>query len=54
MITDLDAGSSEIIKAIAAFHLSFMYDDLRKATDDFNQNNRLGKDGYGAMYKVRI
>jgi hypothetical protein len=52
LITDLDAGSSEIIRAIAASHLSFKYDDLRKATEDFNQKNRLGEGGYGAVYKV--
>lgn len=52
LITDLDEGSSEIIRAIAASNLSFKYDDLRKATDNFSQNNRLGEGGYGAVYKV--
>ncbi|XP_040379829.1 cysteine-rich receptor-like protein kinase 2 [Oryza brachyantha] len=47
---DMDE-SSEIIRAIAASHLSFKYEELRKATDDFNQINKLGQGGYGSVYK---
>ena len=45
-------GSGEIIRAIAASQLGFRYDELRKATDDFNQINKLGQGGYGSVYKV--
>ncbi|WVZ96086.1 hypothetical protein U9M48_041768 [Paspalum notatum var. saurae] len=44
-------GSSEIIRAIAALHLSFKYEQLRTATDEFNQINKLGQGGYGSVYK---
>ncbi|TVU18046.1 hypothetical protein EJB05_34113, partial [Eragrostis curvula] len=47
---DMD-GSGEIIRAIAASHLSFKYEELRMATDDFNQINKLGQGGYGSVYK---
>ncbi|KAK3140822.1 hypothetical protein QOZ80_5AG0406310 [Eleusine coracana subsp. coracana] len=47
---DMD-GSGEIIRAIAASHLSFKYQELRRATDDFNQVNKLGQGGYGSVYK---
>lgn len=47
---DMD-GSGEIIRAIAASHLSFKYEELRKSTDDFNQTNKLGQGGYGSVYK---
>jgi hypothetical protein len=39
---DMD-GSGEIIRAIAASQLGFRYEELRKATDDFNQINKLGQ-----------
>jgi serine/threonine protein kinase len=45
-------GSGEIIRAIAASHLSFKYEELRRATDEFNQINKLGQGGYGTVYKV--
>lgn len=45
-------GSGEIIRAITASHLSFKYQELRMATDDFNQINKLGQGGYGTVYKV--
>jgi hypothetical protein len=48
---DMD-GSGEIIRAIAASQLGFRYEELRKATDDFNQINKLGQGGYGSVYKV--
>ncbi|KAL5230985.1 hypothetical protein ABZP36_029761 [Zizania latifolia] len=48
---DMD-GSSEIVRAIAASHLSFKYEELRKATEDFDQINKLGQGGYGSVYKV--
>ncbi|KAJ4802074.1 cysteine-rich RECEPTOR-like kinase [Rhynchospora pubera] len=51
---EIDASSTEIIRAIATSNLSFKYDDLRKATDDFSQINRLGEGGYGAVYKVTL
>ncbi|KAG8084459.1 hypothetical protein GUJ93_ZPchr0010g9428 [Zizania palustris] len=44
-------ASSEIIRAIAASHLSFKYEELRKATEDFDQINKLGQGGYGSVYK---
>ncbi|KAF8725766.1 hypothetical protein HU200_020319 [Digitaria exilis] len=44
-------GSAEIIRAIAASHLSFKYEELRRATDEFNQINKLGQGGYGSVYK---
>ncbi|KAF0923101.1 hypothetical protein E2562_003325 [Oryza meyeriana var. granulata] len=47
---DMD-GSTEIIRTIAASHLGFKYEELRKATDDFNQINKLGQGGYGSVYK---
>ncbi|RLN30946.1 cysteine-rich receptor-like protein kinase 2 isoform X1 [Panicum miliaceum] len=47
---DMD-GSGEIIRAIAASHLSFKYQELRRATDEFNQINKLGQGGYGSVYK---
>uniref|UniRef100_A0ACD5ZQX7 Uncharacterized protein n=1 Tax=Avena sativa TaxID=4498 RepID=A0ACD5ZQX7_AVESA len=47
---DMD-GSGEIIRAIAASHLAFRYEELRKATDDFNQIHKLGQGGYGSVYK---
>ncbi|RCV15359.1 hypothetical protein SETIT_3G050700v2 [Setaria italica] len=47
---DMD-GSGEIIRAIAASHLSFKYEELRRATDEFNQINKLGQGGYGSVYK---
>lgn len=46
-------GSSEIIRTIAASQLSFKYEELCKATDDFNQINKLGQGGYGSVYKVQ-
>jgi len=45
-------GSGEVIRAIAASHLSFKYQELRRATDEFNQINKLGQGGYGSVYKV--
>jgi len=48
---DMD-GSGEVIRAIAASHLSFKYQELRQATDEFNQINKLGQGGYGSVYKV--
>ncbi|KAH0448218.1 hypothetical protein IEQ34_022018 [Dendrobium chrysotoxum] len=41
----------EIIRTITKSHLSFKYEDLMKATDNFSQNNKLGQGGYGAVYK---
>jgi hypothetical protein len=48
----VDAGSGEAIRAIAASHLSFTYEELRRATDEFGQINKLGQGGYGTVYKV--
>jgi hypothetical protein len=45
-------GSGELIRAIAASQLGFRYEELRKATDDFNQINKLGQGVYGSVYKV--
>ncbi|OAY77361.1 cysteine-rich receptor-like protein kinase 2 isoform X2 [Ananas comosus] len=50
LIDDLD-GSGEYIRSISGSHLSFKYEDLRKATDNFNQINKLGQGGYGSVYK---
>ncbi|XP_073003795.1 cysteine-rich receptor-like protein kinase 2 [Typha latifolia] len=43
--------SNEIIRTISASHLSFRYEDLTKATDNFNQINKIGQGGYGSVYK---
>jgi hypothetical protein len=48
----MDDGSGEVIRAIAASHLSLTYEELRRATDEFNQINKLGQGGYGTVYKV--
>lgn len=48
---DMDENSSEIIKSISESRLSFKYEDLRKATDNFDQRNKLGQGGYGSVYK---
>jgi hypothetical protein len=45
----MDDGSGEVIRAIAASHLSLTYEELRRATDEFN---KLGQGGYGTVYKV--
>nr|CAD1828562.1 unnamed protein product [Ananas comosus var. bracteatus] len=50
LIDELD-GSGEYIRSISGSHLSFKYEDLRKATDNFNQINKLGQGGYGSVYK---
>ncbi|KAG8067053.1 hypothetical protein GUJ93_ZPchr0005g14873 [Zizania palustris] len=47
---DMDV-SSEIIRVIAASHLSFKYEELRRATDDFDHINKLGQGGFGSVYK---
>ncbi|KAM3406893.1 hypothetical protein ACQJBY_000754 [Aegilops geniculata] len=47
---DMD-GSGEIIRTIMSSQLGFRYEELRKATDDFNQINKLGQGGYGSVYK---
>ncbi|PNT72014.1 LOW QUALITY PROTEIN: hypothetical protein BRADI_2g38413v3, partial [Brachypodium distachyon] len=44
-------GSGEIIRAIAASQLGFRYEELRSATDGFNQINKLGQGSYGSVYK---
>uniref|UniRef100_A0A804PYT7 Cysteine-rich receptor-like protein kinase 2 n=1 Tax=Zea mays TaxID=4577 RepID=A0A804PYT7_MAIZE len=49
---DMD-GSGGMIRAIAASHLSFKYQELRTATGEFSQTNKLGQGGYGSVYKVR-
>lgn len=48
---DDEGENQEIIRSITKSHLSFKYEDLIKATDNFNQNNKLGQGGYGAVYK---
>ena len=50
MHTDKD-GSGGMIHAITASHLSFMYQELRTATDEFSEINKLGQGGYGSVYK---
>lgn len=45
-------GSGEFIRSIAGSHLSFKYEVLSKATDNFSQINKLGHGGYGSVYKV--
>jgi hypothetical protein len=30
----------------------FTYNELRAATGDFNEQNKLGEGGFGAVYKV--
>ncbi|XP_008781331.3 cysteine-rich receptor-like protein kinase 2 [Phoenix dactylifera] len=47
---DID-GSQEIIRSISSSNLSFKYEDLRKATDNFSQMNKLGQGGFGSVYK---
>ncbi|KAK8939793.1 Cysteine-rich receptor-like protein kinase 42 [Platanthera guangdongensis] len=46
-----EGENSDIIRSIVKSHLSFKYEDLVKATDNFHQNNKLGQGGYGAVYK---
>lgn len=48
----MDDNSAEIIRSISESNLSFKYADLRKATDNFDQRNKLGQGGYGSVYKV--
>ncbi|KAJ0979922.1 hypothetical protein J5N97_015396 [Dioscorea zingiberensis] len=48
---DEEDGSGEIIRSISKSHLSFKYEVLCKATDDFNQMHKLGHGGYGSVYK---
>eukprot|EP00268_Persea_americana_P007007 TRINITY_DN1255_c1_g1_i1.p1 TRINITY_DN1255_c1_g1~~TRINITY_DN1255_c1_g1_i1.p1 ORF type:complete len:647 (-),score=115.30 TRINITY_DN1255_c1_g1_i1:5-1945(-) len=48
---DMDDNSAEIIRSISESNLSFKYADLRKATDNFDQRNKLGQGGYGSVYK---
>ncbi|KAF8387634.1 hypothetical protein HHK36_026287 [Tetracentron sinense] len=43
-------GSSEILRSISEPPLSFKYDDLRKATNDFDLGNKIGQGGYGSVY----
>ncbi|OAY83849.1 Cysteine-rich receptor-like protein kinase 3 [Ananas comosus] len=50
-LTDDTDGSRHIIRRISASHLSFKYEDLRKATDNFNLINKLGQGGFGSVYK---
>lgn len=44
-------GSEQIIRSFSASPLSFKYEELRKATDNFNQIHKLGQGGYGSVYK---
>lgn len=46
-----DGSSGEMIRAIAASQLSFKYQELRAATDEFSQTNKLGQGGYGSVYR---
>ncbi|KAG0492013.1 hypothetical protein HPP92_005411 [Vanilla planifolia] len=43
--------SIEIIRSISTSQLSFKYEDLRVATDNFSDRNKLGQGGYGSVYK---
>lgn len=47
---DMD-GSQDIIRSILSSNINFKYEDLRRATDDFSQMNKLGQGGYGSVYK---
>ncbi|KAK9147053.1 hypothetical protein Sjap_006956 [Stephania japonica] len=49
--TDDGVRSSEIFRSIKESQLSFRYNDLRKATNDFNLANKIGQGGYGSVYK---
>ncbi|KAG0450217.1 hypothetical protein HPP92_026857 [Vanilla planifolia] len=44
-------GSMEMIRSLSNSHLSFKYEVLREATDNFSENNKLGQGGYGSVYK---
>ncbi|XP_057958293.1 cysteine-rich receptor-like protein kinase 2 [Malania oleifera] len=44
-------GSSEIFRMIAESSLSFKYNDLKKATNDFSLENKLGQGGFGSVFK---
>nr|XP_029120416.1 cysteine-rich receptor-like protein kinase 3 isoform X2 [Elaeis guineensis] len=48
--SDID-GSQEIIRSISSSNLNFKYEDLRIATDNFSQMNKLGQGGFGSVYK---
>ncbi|KAG0501012.1 hypothetical protein HPP92_001084 [Vanilla planifolia] len=43
--------NNAIIKSIANSNLSFKYEDLMKATGNFDHHNKLGQGGFGAVYK---
>eukprot|EP00262_Sarcandra_glabra_P020457 TRINITY_DN8144_c0_g1_i1.p1 TRINITY_DN8144_c0_g1~~TRINITY_DN8144_c0_g1_i1.p1 ORF type:complete len:648 (+),score=75.69 TRINITY_DN8144_c0_g1_i1:120-2063(+) len=47
---DMDE-STEFTISISESHLNFKYEDLRKATNDFDLSNKLGQGAYGSVYK---
>ncbi|KAJ3679487.1 hypothetical protein LUZ60_017498 [Juncus effusus] len=44
--------SIKIPEEIAKSSLNFRYEELRKATDNFNLSNKLGQGSYGSVYKA--
>ncbi|KAF8394672.1 hypothetical protein HHK36_020888 [Tetracentron sinense] len=45
-------GSLEIPRHISESRLSFKYDDMRRATNDFDIGKQIGQGGHGSVYKI--
>lgn len=47
-----DMYRPELSAAFSQSNLNFRYEELRKATDNFNLSNKLGQGSYGTVYKA--